>query len=92
MQSPFEKHREKVLGHYATAEWLRRFVLSMWNGDGYQIGLSRLRSLDDQHFQAVIEMLTSYRLHGESDPDFMALADECRELHHAGLAASERQA
>ncbi|WP_295399298.1 hypothetical protein [uncultured Thiocystis sp.] len=92
MQSPFDRHRETVLGHDATAEWLRRLVLSLWNGDGYPIGLSRIQELDDEHFEVVIEMLTSYRLHGERDPDFMALADACRELHKAALAASERQA
>ncbi len=79
-KSPFVVHRAKIIGDYGTAEWLRSVVLAMWNGSAHKVGLSKLVSLDDEHFRAFMEMLESYRRHGENDPAFLAIADECREL------------
>lgn len=31
-QSPFIRHRDKVMGYYSTAAWLRCVVLAMWGG------------------------------------------------------------
>ncbi len=82
-KSPFVTHRSKILGQYGAAEWLRDAVLSMWNGSTYKVGLSKLVNLDDEHFRALSEMLDSYRRHGENDPAFMKIAEECRELEGA---------
>lgn len=77
MQSPFTTHRKKVLGHNSTAIWLRQLILSMWGGSSYQVGLSQLATLDNEHADAAVEMLASYRNNGENDGAFMSLADEC---------------
>lgn len=90
MSSPFITHRDKILGHYSTAAWLRRLVLSMWNGKAYPVGLSQLTNLDDSHAKAVLEMLSSYRLQGENDPAFMTLAEECRARLEEEAAAAKR--
>jgi hypothetical protein len=91
MQSPFITHRDKVLGHYSTAAWLRQFVLAMWGGSSYPVGLSQFASMDADHTAAALEMLAAYRQRGESDPAFMALADECRARLQEEQAAAERQ-
>ena len=88
--SPFTKHRDKVLGQYSTASWLRSVVLAMWNGTGYPVGLSRVASLDADHYAAFSEMLESYRDNGEDDPAFMALADEARAMVEREAAANDR--
>ncbi|AMR77984.1 DUF7673 family protein [Cupriavidus nantongensis] len=90
MTSPFVAHRDKVLGHYSTAAWLRRLVLAMWNGNAYPVGLSQLTNLDDSHAKAVLEMLSSYRQNGENDATFMALAEECRARLEEEAAAAQR--
>lgn len=74
--SPFVVHRQKVLGNYRTAVFLRRLVLAMWNGNGYPIGLSELTGLDADHREAAIDMMLSYAVNGENDEAFMALAIE----------------
>lgn len=89
-QSPFITHRDKVLGYYSTAGWLRALVLAMWNGSAHKVGLSQLASLDDAHATATLEMIASYRRHGENDPAFMSLADECRKRLEEEQAAAER--
>lgn len=88
--SPFTTHRDKVLGYYSTAAWLRTLVLAMWNGEGFKVGLSQLASIDAEHANAAFEMLGSYRQLGERDPAFMALANECRARLEQELAAAER--
>lgn len=90
--SPFHKHRDKVLGHYGTASWLRSVVLAMWNGTGYPVSLSKLTGLDAEHYEAFREMCDSYREHGEGDPAFMALADEVRKRVEQEQAAERRAA
>lgn len=89
--SPFTTHRDKVLGQYGTASWLRSVVLAMWNGTGYQVGLSRLTSLDADHYAAFSEMIKSYHENGENDPAFMALANEVRAMLEREVAAEERR-
>lgn len=76
MESPFGKHRDKVLGHYSTASWLRRVVLAMWRGSAHPVTLSPLTNVDAEHFSAFVEMVTHYRKVGENDPAFMRLAEE----------------
>jgi hypothetical protein len=90
MTSPFVVHRDKVLGHYSTASWLRRLVLSMWNGTDYPVGLANLTNLDDDHANAAFEMMGSYREYGEKDWTFMTLANECRERQEQEEAAQKR--
>lgn len=78
MNSPFVLHRNKVLGHYSTASWLRMLVLAMYRGSQYQVGLSKLATVDIDHFTAALEMLQYYREEGEQAQGFMELANECR--------------
>lgn len=91
MKSPFEIHRDMVLGHYGTASWLRRLVLSMWNSH-YTVSMTRLPSLDDAHATAAIEMIESFHRHGEGDPAFMSLAEECLQRKANEDAAEARGA
>lgn len=93
MQSPFFTHRNKVLGHYSTAAWLRRVVMAMWNGADNKVGLSSMAMLDDEHYMVFAEMVEHYRSHGESDPAFLALVGDVRKrLEYEAEAAmrSER--
>lgn len=76
--SPFERHRDKILGHYSTASWLRKIVMALWNGSGHPVGLSNLTNLDAEHFRAFQEMVEHYHRHGENDQAFMRLALECK--------------
>ena len=92
MTSPFVTHRDKVLGYYSTASWLRKLVLAMWNGTDYKVGLSSLASMDDEHYAAALAMIQSYRQHGERDPTFMVLAEACQQRAEAEEAASRRNA
>lgn len=80
-QSPFLTHRDKILGKYGAATFLRSVVMAMWNGGGYPTGLSSIRNLDRQHFEAFLQMVNAYHRDGESDAHFMALANEIRSLH-----------
>lgn len=89
-ESAFTAHRDKVLGHYSTASWLRQLVLAMWSGAEYRVGLSNLPSVDTEHFAAAIAMIQSYRQHGNDDAAFRSLAMECLERVEAEKAASER--
>jgi hypothetical protein len=90
MESPFVTHRDKVLGHYSTAKWLRKLVLAMWNGHDYPVGLSPLAGLDENHAKAAADMMLSYSRRGEGDLAFMALAEECLARQDAELAAAGR--
>lgn len=90
MTSVFTTHRDKVLGHYSTASWLRQLVLALWNGDDHQVGLSRLASMDDDHASAALAMIQSYRQNGERDSVFMELALECLQRIETEKDASER--
>ncbi len=90
--SPFSVHRDKVLGHYATATWLRSVVLAMWNGSCNKVGLTSLTNLDSAHYSAFLEMVESYRIHGENDPGFMSLVSEVRARKDEEQRAADRQA
>ncbi|MBV6816195.1 hypothetical protein ACE15N_22395 (plasmid) [Xanthomonas campestris pv. passiflorae] len=92
MTSVFTTNRNKVLGHYSTASWLRQFVLAMWNGTDHQVGLSNIATLDNDHAAAALAMLQSYRQNGERDPAFMSLALECQQRVEAEQAASRQAA
>jgi len=89
-QSPFITHRDKVLGHYGTASFLRAIVLALWNGTDYKVGLSSINNLDQEHYAAFLEMIGQYRNIGESDPAFMSLADEVRARVAEEKRAAER--
>lgn len=89
-QSAFEKHREKVLGHYGTASFLRSVVLALWNGTDNKVGLSRINSLDHEHFDAFMDMILQYRNTGENDCAFMDLAEAVRSRVAEERRAAER--
>jgi hypothetical protein len=80
MISPFITHRNKVLGNYGAASFLRSVVLAMYNGQVHKIGLSGLTNLDGIHLAAFLELTSAYSHHGENDEAFLALASECLEL------------
>lgn len=89
-QSPFARHRDKVLAYYGTASFLRAVVLALWNGTDYKVGLSHITNLDQEHYAALIEMIAQYRHVGERDPDFMALANDVRARVGEEKRAAER--
>ena len=80
MISPFLTHRNKVLGNYGAADFLRSVVLAMYNGHSHKVSLSGLTNLDRDHITAFLELTSSYARHGENDDLFLALACECLEL------------
>jgi len=89
-ESPFFRHRKKVLGYYGTAAWLRSVVLAMWEGSIAPVGLSRLTGLDDDHYLAFAEMTAHYRQHGENDPALHALVQDIQERQREEREAKER--
>lgn len=89
--SPFLKYRDMVLGYYGTAGWLRRVIMSMWNGTDYQTGLSQITGLDAEHYQAFSEMVAHFRQYGESDSAFMALANDILARMAEEQAAADRE-
>lgn len=89
-QSPFQTHRDKVLGFYSTASWLRALVLALWRGSAHKVGLSQLAQVDDAHAAAALDMMASYRRYGERDPAFMALAEECSQRLEEEQASADR--
>jgi len=89
MESPFNRHRDVIFGHYSTARRLRMCVMSLWNGDDYPFKLHWIGGMDQKHYAIFQEMLESYRRHGESDPEFMALANEVRARLKAEAAAEQ---
>lgn len=90
MPSPFEVHRDKVMGHYSTAEWLRNVVMSLWNGSGNPVGLSRIHNADAVHYKAFLDMLNHFRSVGEGDPALVRLVQEIEERKQQEREASER--
>jgi hypothetical protein len=89
-ESPFGVHRDKVLGHYSTASWLRRVVMALWSGSTHPVSLSPLGTLDAAHYAAFNEMLDHYRRYGESDPALRRLVSEIDARMQAERAAEER--
>jgi hypothetical protein len=89
-KSPFLQFRDMVMGHYSTANWLRSFVMALWNGSDYKVGLSQLGSIDEAHINAAMAMLRQYREIGENDRAFMALAEDIRTRMEEERAAEER--
>ena len=67
MTSPFYTHREKIVGHYGTAAWLRQVVMSMWHGFEHPVGLGELKGLDEDHYSAFCEMISHYHQSGTND-------------------------
>lgn len=90
-ESPFIRHRDKVMGHYSTAAWLRCIVLAMWSGSTDKVGLSQLGSIDDDHYQAFAEMTSHYRLCGENDPALHALVEDIHARQQEEREANERE-
>ncbi len=88
--NPFELHRDKILGHYSAAGFLRKVVLSLWNGTAHPTGLSGLTNLDAPHYRAFREMVDQYHTHGENDQVFMRLAEECNARYEEEEAARQR--
>lgn len=91
MTSPFRTHRDKVLGYYGTAGWLRRVVLALWSGSAQPVGLSNLCGVDEDHFNAFIEMVTHYRRVGENDPALQQLVQDIEARVQEEAAAAERE-
>jgi len=92
MTSPFHTHRDKVLGYYSTASLLRQAVMSLWSGSAYPVALSKLATLDPEHFAAFIEMFNQYRKSGENDLAFMRLVQDIEARIEVERAADQRAA
>lgn len=78
MTSPFRTHRDKILGHYSTAAWLRSVVMALWNGADHPVALNRLHGLDDAHYAAFIDLVSAYRRTGQNDLAFRHLVEEIK--------------
>lgn len=91
-QSPFITHRDKVLGHYSTASWLRDVVMALHSGSSNPVGLSQLWRLDAAHFAAFQEMVAHYYRHGESDHGFVQLIKKVQARRVEERQAVEREA
>ena len=91
-ESPFVRHRDKVLGYYSTAAWLRAVVLAMWDGSTHKVGLSKLAGVDADHHAAFSEMVAHYRATGENDPAFLSLVEEIQARERDERLAEERAA
>ena len=89
-QSPFITHRDKVLGHYSTARWLRGVVMSLYSGSAHPVSLSPLTNTDAAHYAAFLEMVSHYRNVGENDPALHALVEEIQRRLRDEQAAEER--
>ncbi|RZI41496.1 hypothetical protein EGT07_18110 [Herbaspirillum sp. HC18] len=72
--SPFVRYRQVVFAGYSAAETLRMLVMSMCDGNAYPFAAHRLRDLDMEHFEIVVEMMMAYNARGENDAAFMDLA------------------
>lgn len=77
-ESPFRVHRDKVLGHYATAAWLRGIVLSLAGEAAVPLG-PKLWNVDRDHWTAFIEMVTHFHTAGPNDPAYVELLAEVQE-------------
>jgi hypothetical protein len=76
--SPFVKHQSVILADYGTAATLRRFVLSLYNGNAFPVDLSDIRGMDKRHFGIVLELMTSYHTLGENDKAMLKLAERIK--------------
>lgn len=73
--SPFLRYRTEILGHYETAERLRKLTLNLWGG--VMCNLSQLfMGADERHTRIALELIVSYSQYGENDTFFMGLASE----------------
>lgn len=82
-ESPFLRYREVILGHYSTAYRLQALTLHLWNSNNKVAIADLFGNADARHTRIALEMIASYARHGESDPDFMRLADEIRDRQKA---------
>ena len=88
VEAPLVAHRERILGHYWAASYLRRVVLSL-GVEGATVDLSLLLSLDRTHAGAVVDILETFR----ADPEgrvFRELVDACLMRLADEQAAHER--
>lgn len=72
--SPFVTYRKQILGDYGTAGRLRQGVLSLYNWkNGFPLGSTS--EFDDKHYAIFLELVNHYRIFGESDKEFLSLAE-----------------
>lgn len=78
-ESPFVTYRTEILGMYGTAHKLQKLVLHLYNmRNKFNLG-ELLWGSDDRHTRIALDLIASYAVNGENDPDFMALAVEIRD-------------
>lgn len=75
-ESPFLKHRDKILAGYSTAIRLQDLVLHLYN-HRHKVDLPNLlRNADSLHREVAVELMRGYAENGEGDQSFMALAEQ----------------
>lgn len=79
IENPFIKYRQTLVDNYSTALLLRLAVLSLYNGDIWQVPLQKYPLMDDIHYSIFLEMLAWHRKHGE-DAVLMELCEELKSL------------
>lgn len=77
--SPCKTYRREILSDYSTAQRLASLVLHLYNGNNPVRLDNLLANADQHHTRIALELLESYSIWGENDPDFMALAEEIKE-------------
>ena len=84
--SPFVRFRSQILGYYSTGQRLASLVLHLYNGNNWMTDLpSLLGNADEEHTCIALKCIAWYAVHGENDPDFMALAREILRRDHPEL-------
>lgn len=87
-ESPFLTHHRLIsLGGYTAAETLATLVLSLYNGNSYKFSCNWFRNFDQKHFDIAMSLINFYWRHGESDKDFMALAEDIKGIRKARAKA-----
>ena len=84
--SPFKTYRREIMSGYSTAQRMAALTLHLWN-DAYPVRLGSLfANADERHTQIALELMESYSVWGENDPDFMALG---REIYERDIASNK---
>lgn len=77
--SPFLSHRREILTH----DDLSNLVLHLWNHRNPVCVGQLFWDGDKRTKRITLDLIASYASLGESDPDFMRLADEIRDMRAA---------
>jgi hypothetical protein len=79
MQNPFILHKEILLdGGCSSSFALQHATLNMYQNWLIKFDLSSIKYLNDKNFEALLAMMRHYRIHGESCPHFISIAEQIK--------------